>query len=148
MDKHAPQTRAFYVVVGGAFLVVLDLFLDWQKASVSVAGVVNIHTASSGWAGWGFVVGILAIVVIVAALTRHVAWTLGLAIAMLIATALAAFIGETNVSTPGVGVAVETTLWPAWVGVGLAAVTTAAALVPFLPRLAEPPRGLTPHGTA
>jgi hypothetical protein len=148
MNKHAPQTWAAYVVVGGAFLLVLDLFLHWQKASVGVGSVVSIHTASSAWAGWGFVVGILAIAVISATLTRRVAWTLGLAMAMLVATALAAFTGEANVSTQGVGVAVQTTtLWPAWVGLGLAAVTTAAALVPLLPALAAPPRGLKPHGT-
>ena len=149
MKKHAPEVWARYVVIVGAFLFVLDLFLDWQKADIDVAGVVSVHAASSGWAGWGVVAGILAIAVIVAAVTRRAAWTLGLAAAMLVATALLAFTGDADVATGVVGVAVDTTLWPAWVGLVLAAVTTAAAAVPFVPALAAtPPRGLTPHGTA
>lgn len=148
MKKHAPEVWARYVVVVGAFLFVLVLFLDWQKADVEVARVVSIHATSSGWAGWGFVAGILAIAVIATAATRRAAWTLGLAAAMLVATVLTAFTGDADVSTPNVGVAVDKTLWPAWVGLVLAAVTTAAAAVPFLPSLGTSPRGLTPHGTA
>jgi xanthine/uracil permease len=148
MDKRTPQVWA-WVVVSGAFLLVIDLFLDWQKTTVNVAGVLTVNATSSAWGyGWGIAAGVLAIAVIVTVLARRAAWTLGLSFAMLVATAFAAFLGATNVFVPSVGVTVDTTLWPAWVGVGLAALTTAAAIVPFRGRLAAPPRGLKPHATA
>jgi|SRR5512132_1828783 hypothetical protein len=147
MNMRAPFAWA-WVVAAGAFLLVIDLFFDWFKATVDVAGVVTVQTTSSGWGySWGIVAGILALAVIVSVLTRHAAWTLVCSFAMLIATGIAAFFGDANVSIPAAGISVDTTQWAAWLGFGLAAVTAAAALVPFLKALSATPRGLEPHGT-
>ena len=150
MNSRAPQAWAVWIFVSGAFLLLIDLFFDWQKTTVTAADVVTVASSSGwSWGSWGVVVGILAIAVIVAALTRRAALTLGLALAMLVATAFSAFLGEASVSvSPLVGVSVETTMWPAWVGFALAAITAAAAIVPFLPPLSAPPPRVTPHGTA
>lgn len=147
MNTRAPNVWA-WVVASSAFLLVIDLFFDWFKATVDVAGVVTVQTTSSGWGySWGIVAGILALAVIVTVLTRHAAWTLACSFAMLIATGIAVFFGEANVSTPAARVSVETTQWAAWLGFGLAALAAAAAMVPFLTALSATPRGLEPHGT-
>ena len=47
----------------GALLFV-DLFLGWHRAGVSVSGVVDVHSDSSAWAGWGALAGVLLIVLL------------------------------------------------------------------------------------
>jgi hypothetical protein len=148
MNARAPNVWA-WVVASGAFLLVIDLFFDWFKATVDVSGVMTVQTTSSGWSySWGIVAGVLALAVIVTTLTQHAVWTLACSFAMLIATGIAVFFGEANVSIPAVAIDVATTQWAAWLGFGLAALTAAAAMVPFLKALSGMPRGLEPHGTA
>ena len=147
MNTRAPNMWA-WVVAGGAFLLVIDLFFNWFETSVNVAGVVVVKTTSSGWGySWGIVAGILALAVIATVLTRHAVWTLACSFAMLIATGITVFVGTANVSLPAAGVSVETTQWAGWLGFGLAALTAAAALVPFLKELSGTPRGVEPHAT-
>jgi hypothetical protein len=147
MNTRAPFAWS-WVVASGAFLLVIDLFFDWFKVTVDIAGAVTVETASSGWGySWGIVAGILALAVIVSVLTQHAAWTLGFSFAMLIATGIAVLSGDANVSMPAAGISVVTTQWAAWLGFALAALTAAAALVPFLKALSATPRGLEPHGT-
>jgi hypothetical protein len=57
---------------------------------------------------------------------------------MLVTTLLAAVTDSAHVSLPEVGVTVEATLWPAWVGVALAAVAAAAAFAPLAAGEATP----------
>lgn len=148
MNTRAPFAWA-WVVAFGALLLVIDLFFDWFETAVDVAGVVTVQTTSSGWGySWGIVAGILALAVIVFVLTKHAVWTLVCSLAMLIATGITVFFGDANVSISAVGVNVDTTQWAAWLGFGLAAVTTAAALVPFLKALAATPHRFEPYGTA
>src|SRR5512133_61252 len=47
-------------------LLLVDLFLGWHHVSVSIAGnLVDVHTDSSGWSGWGAVAGVLLILLLV-----------------------------------------------------------------------------------
>lgn len=148
MNMRAPNVWWAWVVACGALLLVIDLFFDWFETSVNVAGVVVVNTTSSGWGySWGIVAGVLALAVIGTVLARHAVWTLVCSFAMLIATGITVFVGDANVSLPAAGVSVDTTRWAGWVGFGLAAVTAAAAMVPFLKALSATPRGLEPHGT-
>ena len=129
MNTRAPNVWA-WVVASGAFLLVMDLFFDWFKATVDVSGLITVQTTSSGWGySWGIVAGVLALAVIVTVLTQQAAWTLACSFAMLVATGIAAFFGEANISIPAVTVNVATTQWAAWLGFGLAALTAAAAMV-------------------
>jgi hypothetical protein len=147
MNTRAPFAWA-WVVAFGALLLVIDLFFDWFKTAVDVAGVVTVQTTSSGWGySWGILAGILALAVIVFVLTRHAVWTLVCSFAMLIATGIAVFFGDASVTITAAGVSVDTTQWAAWLGFGFAALTAAAALVPFLKALSAAPHRLEPHRT-
>lgn len=136
------------------FVFVASLFLDWHRASVEVAGVVDVEETSSGWHGWGFVAGVFALLLLAVALgeRRHGEPTTGHALAvgmlplgLLVTTGLAVFTGDASVQVAGVvDVEVQTTLWPAWLALSLAVVTASAYLVELFTELRE--RG--PHGLA
>ena len=65
-----------------------------------------------------------------------------LPLALVIATVLAVYTGEANVSVAGTVAVVETTLWAAWLGLALATLTAAAYVVESLAPLAQlPERG-------
>ena len=61
---------------------------------------------------------------------------------LVLATALAVFTGDASVdaSAAGVGVELDTTLWPAWAGLTLAVVVAAAAFAPVVADLRGPQR--------
>ena len=42
-------------------LFVADLFWARHRTRVDVAGVMSMHTGSSGWAGWGAAAGVFAL---------------------------------------------------------------------------------------
>lgn len=134
-------------------LLVADLFLDWQRAHVEIAGVVQTDTSSMGWGGWGSAVGVFALLILVVALrdlgghdttARHVVAVGLLPFALLASTVLTVFTGDASVDVANtVSVEVDTTLWPAWVGLVLAAVASIAAFVPVLLEIGRPaPRGV------
>ena len=59
------KTRwAPYLVGVIGTLLFVDLFLGWHRAGVSVSGIVDVHSDSSAWAGWGALAGVLLIVLL------------------------------------------------------------------------------------
>src|SRR5512133_3354182 len=59
------KTRwAPYLVGVIGSLLFVDLFLGWHRAGVSVSGIVDVHSDSSAWAGWGSLAGVLLIVLL------------------------------------------------------------------------------------
>jgi hypothetical protein len=141
MSPETLQRRATLVLAAATFLFVADLFLAWQKVAVEVAGVVAVDATASGWRGWGLLGGSFAIALFV--LSRHELWagrevprhetaTALLGLGVLGTTALTVFTGSATVQTQSVGVEVQTTLWPAWIGLALAVVIAAAAFVPVV----------------
>ena len=136
------------VAGAAAALLLVDLLLDWQKAAVQVGGVVNVQATASGLHGWGIVPAILAVILIalVASPTAPSFWRAITATAMLGTTAAAALGSHAHVSV-GMAVAVDNAiLWPAWIGLGLAAVAFVATIVPYVAETPRFPRGLVPHG--
>ena len=153
MEREIVTRTASIVALVASALLVGDLFLDWQRVRVEVAGVADVESTSMGWSGWGFSVGLLALLIVVVALaqlrgTRTLAGhalTAGvLALGLLAATFLAVFSGDASVDVAGVvGVEVQSTLWPAWAGLVLGVIASVAALVPVVAELGQPsPRGL------
>jgi hypothetical protein len=129
------------------------LLLDWQRVSVEAAGAVDIEETTIGWNGWGFAAGVFALLLLALMFgevrrgqpTASNVFTAGvLPLALVIATALAVFTGEANVSVAGTVAVVVTTLWAAWLGLALAMLTAAAYVVELLAQLPE--RGA--HGLA
>jgi hypothetical protein len=117
--------RAGVTATCGALVV--DLFFGWQRADVHMNGVLAAHTTSSGWNGTGAFAGACA---------------LGL-------TALAVFAGgaHVGVATSMMRAHVDTTLWPAWMGLGLATAVAMITVAPVLRRQDEGPQSVpAPHG--
>jgi hypothetical protein len=134
----------FVLLVAGALLLV-DLFLTWQDASVRVTGV-HVDAGVSGWSGWGILAGMLLIALLAWAAIQFVRPQAddedhpgrSLAIAGLGVAVLGTVIGrfedtaKTAVDVPMAMVRVGARNWPAWTGLGLAVIVAVAAAVPFV----------------
>ena len=157
MDERTLHRGAAFAAIGLAVLLLVDLFLAWQKVTVDVAGVVRVNDMASGWGGFGLIAGALAIALIlleldnlrlgVEELGRRTIGAVALALGVFLATTVQALTGDVSVSVATVGVEVQSTRWPAYVGILLALALVAATLAPFL-RTAHAPRGAMPHRTA
>jgi hypothetical protein len=154
MDLRALKRVSELALLGLALLFLVTLFLDWHRTSVTVVGEGDAEAASSGWSGWGLLAGFCALAIVGLELDRvlrkrsHEGQTLvdlGLAVGAALATVAAVFTGDASVSAGAVGVEVGTTLWPAWVGLVLAAMMVVAAFVPTLPEAKAEARRATPH---
>jgi hypothetical protein len=124
---------AALVAAGASALLLVDLSLDWHKAAVHVAGIVDVEGTSSGWHGWGFVAGVAALVLValVAAAATPPVFSAGAAAVALAATSLAVFVGSADLPAGPVATVEDSTLWPSWLGLVFAAVAFCAALVPL-----------------
>ena len=136
MDFGALKRVSERVLLVAALLFLVVLFLDWHRTSVVIVGEGDAQTGSSGWSGWGLLAGFFALAIVGLELDRvlrkrtHESQAfvdLILAIGVSLATVAAVFTGDTSVGA-GAG-----TLWPAWVGLGLAALMLVAAYVATLP---------------
>jgi hypothetical protein len=136
MDLGALKRISERVLLVTALLFLVVLFLDWHRTSVVIVSEGDAHAGSSGWSGWGLLAGFFALAIVGLELDRvlrkraHESQAfvdLILAIGASLATVAAVFTGDTSVGN-GAG-----TLWPAWVGLGLAGVMLVAAYVATLP---------------
>jgi hypothetical protein len=149
MTSEALRQRARPVIAIAAALFVVDLFLGWQRVAVSMPGI-DVRSTASGWGGWGALAGLCALVLLTLAIVgRSSPATLALGLGALVFTALEVLTGRATVDLGAsmMRVHVDTTLWPAWVGLALAGLMAAAAVVPYL---AVPggrtPTTIAPHG--
>jgi hypothetical protein len=139
MELEAARRPARLLAAGGAILYLAVLSLDWYEASVDVAGAVSVDASGSGWSSaWGLLAGVLAVVLLLATWLperlRPALAVVSAAIGLVVATAFAAFTGGADVEVAQtVAVDVDTTLWPAWIGLGLAVAVAVAELVALLP---------------
>lgn len=141
---------ATIVAGAAASLLLADLFLSWQRVGMRMGGLFDVRTSSSGWSGWGAVAGICAIAVLVLVIARGPAGAIAaVALGALLFTAIAVLAGHAHVDvgTSMMRIQVDTTLWPAWVGLALAGLMAAAAAIPYLVRPRERgPATLAPRG--
>jgi hypothetical protein len=134
---------AAYALTLISTLLFLDLFLGWHRATVSVAGALDVHSSSSAWAGWGAVGGLLLIVLVFwealrmwgAVLAEDLSGSivsLTLAVGAAACIAIEFFAGTASVQVGSVVmVGVHGRQWPAYLGLVLAAFLVAAAVVQF-----------------
>lgn len=150
MTFEARQRRTNLVTAGAATLFLADLFLGWQRVAMRVGGLVDVRNTASGWSGWGALAGICAIALLVLVLARRPSpATLALGLGALFFTAIEVLAGDAHVDMGAsmMRVQVDTTLWPAWVGLALAGVMAAAAAMPYLASSGErTPTSVAPHG--
>jgi hypothetical protein len=149
MTPEALDQRARPVIAVAAALFVVDLFLGWQRVAVHMPAI-DVRSTASGWSGWGALAGLCAIVLLALAIAdRSSPATVALGLGALVFTAIDVLTGHENVDVGAsmMRVHVDTTLWPAWVGLALAGVMAVAAAVPYL---AVPggraPTTIAPHG--
>jgi hypothetical protein len=136
---HARIVSMRYLAPAAAGLLVVDLFLPWQRIGVDMP-YIDVDTTSTGWGGWGTVAGICALVLIVLALAQRSMGPVtraALGVLLPVFTALAALTGDAHVMSGMMNVDVGETLWAAWVGLGLAVVAGAATLAPLVSRPAD-----------
>ena len=149
MTSEALQQRARPVIAVAAMLFVVDLFLGWQRVAVQMPAI-DVRSTASGWGGWGALAGLCALVLLTLAIVgRTTQATVALGLGVLVFTALEVLTGHANVDIGAsmMRVHVDTTLWPAWVGLALAGVMAAAAVVPYLAVPGErTPTTIAPHG--
>jgi hypothetical protein len=149
MTSEALQQRARPVIAVAATLFVVDLFLGWQRVAVQMPAI-DVRSTASGWGGWGALAGLCALVLLTLAIVgRTTPATVALGLGVLVLTALEVLAGHANVDVGAsmMRVHVDTTLWPAWVGLALAGVMAAAAVVPYLAVPGErTPTTIAPHG--
>lgn len=159
MNVPALRRASTFAVLWSAVLYLGVLLLDWHRVSVEIGGVVDVEQSSSGLSNWGIVAAGLAVALVVLTLRRigrdtpasprRLLTELVLAVGLLVFTVAAAFTGDVSISSGPVGIEVETTLWPAWVGLFLSAVIVVAAAVDAAPEVSSPARprlgGPQPH---
>ncbi|MGZ4271696.1 MAG: hypothetical protein ACXVSX_21125 [Solirubrobacteraceae bacterium] len=149
MTSAALQRRARPVIAVAATLFLVDLFLGWQRVAVSMPAL-DVRSTASGWGGWGALAGLCALGLLALAIVgRSSAATVALGLGALVFTALEVLAGHANVDAGAsmMRVHVDTTLWPAWVGLALAGVMAVAAALPYLAVPGErTPTTVAPHG--
>ncbi len=141
------------LIVGAALALLGDLFLDWHRASVQVPGI-DVTAGAAGFGGWGIAAAILIIVLAVwEVLGDGMRRAFG---AFVLATVTLAFTiaefasGKAHVNVANVvGVSVDDRLWPAYVGLTLAASVVVGSVIQLAAGLradVAAPRGAA-HGT-
>jgi hypothetical protein len=132
-----------WIIVPAAVLFVVDLFLDWREVKIGAGEIIQVSASSSGWSGWGVLAGLAAVAIVlwelfeagrfdIGAMTAAVT-TAVLAVVVLAGTLEQFFEGDVSISGGGVTlVRTGERLWPAWVGLGLALLLVATAVVRVL----------------
>jgi hypothetical protein len=142
MSQQTLTSASRWLVIVSSLLLLGALSLPWHRASIEVAGVVDIDATVSGWNGVGFVAGLTALgLVLLQFAPRHrmreatrVALSVVGAIVVVAAAIAAALTGDADVQTTNVGVEVGDTLWAAWAGIVLALSTAVGAFGLLLAR--------------
>jgi hypothetical protein len=119
------ERRASLVTAAAASLLLVDLFLGWQRVAMQMGGFLYVGATASGWSGWGALAGVCAIAVLVVIIARGPAPAVAaLALGAVLFTAVAVLAGHAHVDVgaPMMRAQVHTTLWPAWAGLALAGV--------------------------
>jgi hypothetical protein len=141
MNARTTRDVAAAAAAGAAVLLLADLSLGWHDVKVAAGGVVDIETTASGWGDLGLVAGLLTIAMLVSMIRPmrvgevdlpHAAVTALLGLGAFAFATAAALTGSASVTTPAAAVRVESTLWPAYAGIGLGAIVAAAAITAFV----------------
>lgn len=138
MDRKTIRDVAAATAAGGGVLLLADLSLGWYEVRVAVTGVLDIDATASGWGHIGTVAGLLTLAMLVymiRPIRRDGAVTLAQAVVTAVLglgafgfTVARALSGVASVTTPATTVQVQSTLWPAYAGIALAAIVAAGVI--------------------
>ena len=141
MNVLSKLSREAQIVLGGGVLLLVFSFFDWQQVSFNVVGI----SGSAGVTEWHGI-GVLAALLVIAMLVWEVARLLAVKIPLggfsegLVSVALALLVAVFTVIT---FLTHDTARhWPAWIGLILAIVVAAAALVRARAEGVQMPQGM------
>jgi hypothetical protein len=120
MPNLADLSTATKLLLGAGVLMLIDLFLSWQKQCVDTP-IGDVCGSRSGWAGWGALIGILTIALIAWEVVNVMGMASNMNIpvaATLVSAALAA--GILLFTIIKVLADNEARSWPMWIGLLLA----------------------------
>ena len=126
MDRITALPRGLQLMLLGGVLLLIDTFLKWQDADVKVAGIQVALGSRNAWHGWGVLVGLLTIVLLVWLAARIAAANIQLPVSDTLAGAV---LGALIVLSTLLKVLVDDefrTAW-AWIGLVLAVVIAVGA---------------------
>jgi hypothetical protein len=125
MERVTALPRGMQLMLGGGVLLLIDLFLKWQDYTASIGGL-TVSASRSGWHGWGVIVGLLSILLLVWIVARLAAMEIRLPVSDTLAgAALGALILLFTIIKFFADSDFRTT-W-AWIGLVLAALIAAGA---------------------
>ena len=130
MERFNALGRGAQLMLIGAVLLLIDLFLPWQDFDVGgLADELGVDATFSGWRGIGFIVGLLTIVVLAWLIVRLASVNIPLPVSTamtgaLLGTLILVFTIIKLLTILGD----EATLW-AWIGVALAVVIAVGAFM-------------------
>jgi hypothetical protein len=130
MERFNALGRGAQLMLVGAVLLLIDLFLPWQDFDVGgLADELGVDATFSGWRGIGFILGLLTIVVLAWLIVRLASVNIPLPVSTamtgaLLGTLILVFAIIKLLTILGD----EATLW-AWIGVGLAVLIAVGAFM-------------------
>lgn len=138
MNRHTMRDAAAAVAAGAGILLLADLSTGWYTVRVAVAGVIDLEADASGWGGLGTVAGLLTLAMLVS-MIRPLRHDGAVTLAQAVATGVLglgafgfavarALTGTASVTTVETAVHVNSTLWPAYCGIALAALMAAGVI--------------------
>ena len=130
MERFNALGRGAQLMLIGAVLLFIDLFLPWQDFDVGgLADELGVDASFSGWRGIGFIVGILTIIVLAWLIVRLAAVDIPLPVSTAMTGAL---LGTLTLIFTVIKLLTilgdEATIW-AWVGVALAVLIAVGAFM-------------------
>lgn len=126
MDRITALPRGMQLMLVGGVLLLIDSFLKWQDADVTVGGLTVSVGSLNAWHGWGFLVGLLTILLLVWLVARIAATDIRLPVSDTLAGAA---LGALILLFTLLKVLVDNefrTVW-AWIGLVLAALIAVGA---------------------
>jgi drug/metabolite transporter superfamily protein YnfA len=125
MDRITALPRGMQLMLLGGVLLLIDTFFHWQTASASFGGV-SVSASRNAWHGWGVLVGLLTIVLLVWLAARIAAADIQMPVSDTLAGAV---LGVLIVLSTLLKILVDNefrTTW-AWIGLVLAVVIAVGA---------------------
>jgi hypothetical protein len=130
MAKLGQLSMASKLLLGAGLLLFIDSFLDWQQVCAGVPGGPQYCGGSTGWSGWGVLVGLLVIALLAWEVLQLTVMTKGLNVPVaLVSAGIAAAILLFTIIKFFVDDAFRH--WPAWAGLILAIVIAVGGWLRF-----------------
>ena len=130
MERIAALPTGTKLVLGAGALLFIDLFLTWQSMEVDFGGGVQVTRGLDGWDFWGLLIGLLTLALLTVVLIRESEAELMLearwdVVPLVLASVILLLTIVKNLRDAA-------SAWPSYLGIALAVVVVAGALLEWL----------------